>query len=100
MAGVRPVDELRVGKAGSEAEDATADGAVDAGNSERRQPKLVRAHAEGGGLLGVVAQRTQMQTEGGAHDAPHEEGSKRAKCQAIVVEGARQQFDLVVGGEL
>ena len=100
VARVRPVHQLGIGQADAEAQDGAADGAIDRGDGERRQPELAHAHAQVLGLLRVVAQRAQVQAEGGVHDAPHEQGGEHQQRQAVVVEGAGQQLDLVVGGEL
>ena len=100
MAGMRPVHELGIGEADAEAQDGAADRAIDRRDDEGRQPELAHAHAQVLGLLRVVAQRAQMQPEGRVHDAPHQQAGKHQQRQAVVVERAGQQLDLVVGGEL
>ena len=100
VARVRPVDELRVGKAGAKAQNGAADGAIDGGDGERREPELAHAHAEILGLLRVVAQRAQVQPERRVHDAPHDERGDHQQPQAVVVEGPGEELDLVVGGKL
>ena len=58
-----------------------------------------RAHAERLGLLGILADGPQAQTEGRAHDAVHDQGGQRQQRQRVVVEGPGEEVDLVQPGQ-
>ena len=100
MSGMGPVHELRVGEPDAKAQDGAADRTVDRGDHVGSQPELAHPHAQVFGLLRVVAQRPQVQAKRRMHDAPHDEAGEHQQSQAVVVEGAGQQLDLVVGVEL
>ena len=96
LAGLRPVHQLRIGKADAEAEDRAADGAEARRDHESGEPKAADVHAEIFGLAGIVADGLEVQAERRMHDAPHQQAREHEQRQAVVVERPGQELDLVV----
>ena len=71
LAGLRPVDQLRIGETDAEAENGAADGAEAGGDDEGGEPKPAHVHAEIFGLAGIVANGLEVQAERRVDDPPH-----------------------------
>ena len=92
---MRPVREVRIGETGGNTEQHAAHSPEHGGDDERVEAVAAHAHAEILRLVRILADRSQAETEGRAHDAQHDGGGRRQQDERVVVERPREELNLV-----